>query len=317
MRTLSAALKTVLATGGPFVKADLWTITLTNGTVLRWTSADEPLTVGGSTFAVGPPLERGNVSWKLGLQVDQLKLTIHDDESTTINGAHLVVAAWQNLLDFAQVRLDRFVSDTWTNTAVGSVEYFTGIVGDVSVHGKTIEVTVESELAQLKATFPRTYVLPSCANTLYDGVCGLVEANFTQAGTVGASPTATSFTLSGITEADGYYALGKIKFTSGANAGQVRAVKSYVGGVVTLMYPLYAIPTAGDTVDAIAGCDKLRATCSGRFSNLAHFRGFPYVPDPATQYTGGQGSASTGGGSGAGSGSPPSGGSGRYPIRRR
>ncbi|MDI3260371.1 MAG: DUF2163 domain-containing protein [Sinobacteraceae bacterium] len=286
MRALSSALQTVLAKGGPFVIADLYTITLADGTVLRWTSAQQPLTVGASTYSVGPPIQRDKVSWKTGLNVDQIHVTIEDDGSATIGGQPLVAAAWKNLLDLAQVEIDLFISDSWSNTSVGSVNLFIGTVGEVSVSGKSIDLTVESPLAQLNATFPRSYILPTCANTLYDSICGLAAANFTFGGTVGANPSATSFPISGISKPDGYFALGKIRFTSGPNAGQARSIKSYVGGVVTLAYPLYTLPAQGDAVSLTAGCDKTRATCSGRFNNLAHFRGFPCVPDPSLQYQG-------------------------------
>jgi len=48
--------------------------------------------------------------------------------------------------------------------------------------------------------------------------------------------------------------------------------------VLTLSRPLLNIPIAGDTYTLYAGCDKLQATCSGKFNNLVHFRGFPYIP---------------------------------------
>lgn len=286
MRTISSALQTVLNTGGPFVTADLFTITLANGTVLRWTTGNTALTVSGNTFAVGPPITRDKAKWSMGLNVDQMSVTILDDGSTTINSQSLVKSAWQNLFDYAKVEIDRFISDSWSNTSVGSVSWFIGYVGQISLTGKQIKITVESPLAQLRATFPKTYVLPSCANTLYDGVCTMVAATYTYAGTVGVSPSATSFTLSGVSEPDGSFQAGTVKFTSGVNNGQIRTVKSYVGGVITLVYPLYAIPTAGDAVSATFGCDKRRATCNSRFANLAHYRGFPYVPDPSTQYAG-------------------------------
>lgn len=301
MRTLSSALQTILAGGGPFVTADLFTLTLSNGTVLRWwTGQTDSFVIGGNTFAKGPPIERDTASWSMGLEVAQMDITIYDDGSATINGQALVKAAWQNLFDLAQVQIDRFISDSWANTAVGTVPWFLGTVGDIKLAGKVIKITVESALAQLKSTFPRTYVLPSCANTLYDGVCQLIEANFTHPATVGASPTASSFTLSGVSLADGVLQAGKIKFTSGANNGQVRTVKSFVGGVVTLVYPLYVVPTAGDTVNAIEGCIKTRARCTA-LGNLPHYRGFPYVPDPSTQYSGaGSGAPESSGGGGGG-----------------
>lgn len=310
MRTLSSALTALLAGGGPFVTADLFTFSLTNGTTLRWwTGQSGSFAIGGNTFVKGPPISRDKAKWSIGLDVDQLDLTILDDGSATVNGQPLVKAAWQNLFDLAQVEIDRFIADTWTNTAVGTVQWFLGTAGDIKVNGKQLKITVESALAQLKSTFPRTYVLPSCANTLYDGVCQLAAANYTFPGTVGTSPSASSFpiTLSGGNKADGTFQNGKVQFTSGANNGQVRTVKSYVGGVVTLVYPLYAIPAVGDGVNAIYGCDKTRNTCQSRFNNLAHYRGFPYVPDPAIQY------------SGAGSGAPESsdGNSNSNPITTR
>ncbi len=287
MRTISSALQTVLNTGGPFVVADLFTITLLNGTVLRWTTSNAPLTVSGNTFAVGPPIQRDKAKWSMGLNVDQIGVTILDDGSATINGQSLVKSAWQNLFDFAKVEIDRFISDSWTDTSVGSVSWFIGYVGQIQLQGKQIKLTVESPLAQLKATFPRTYVLPSCANTFCDAVCGLSESSFTHTGTVGSGATATSFplTLTGGNLADGTFQQGKVTFTSGANNGQVRTVKSYVGGVITLVYPLYSVPASGDGVSALEGCLKTRAACTAH-GNLPHYRGFPYVPDPSTQYGG-------------------------------
>ncbi len=295
MRTLSSALQTVLASGGPFVKADLVTITLANGTVLNWTTGETSLTVGGTTYVKGPPLTRGKASWKTGLAVDKIVLTIDDDDSSTINGVALVEAGWQNLYDLAQVSIQRFISDSWTNTAVGAVPWFIGEVGQVTLEGKKITLDIESPLAQFRSTFPRTYVMPSCSNTFCDAVCGLLESNFTHAGSVGAGATASSFplTLSGGNLADGTFQAGKITFTSGANAGQIRTVRSYVGGVITLVFPLYQVPAAGDTVNALEGCLKTQAACTAH-GNLPHFRGFPYVPDPSTQW------------SGAGSGAPES-----------
>jgi len=318
MKTVPAAMQAVLDAGGPFKIADLYTFTLSDGTVLRWTGSQAALTVGGNTFELGPPISRKKISWKLGLSVDSLDITLTDDGSTQINGEPLISAAWKNLLDDAKVTVDRFISDSWDHTSVGSVNMFTGIVGDVKAQGKKVTVTVESELAQLKATMPRTQVLPHCANTLFDGVCGLLAANFTYAGTVGSSPTATSFTLSGVSQPDDYFAQGKVEFTSGVNSGQVRQIKTFKGGVVTLAYPLYDIPAQGDGVSIVAGCDKTRATCQGRFANLAHFRGFPYVPDPSTQYSGGSTDAGGNGGSGGGSagGGPARGGRGRHGLIR-
>ncbi len=36
--------------------------------------------------------------------------------------------------------------------------------------------------------------------------------------------------------------------------------------------------TAGDTFNAIAGCDKTFDACVSKFNNAVNFRGEPYVP---------------------------------------
>ena len=42
--------------------------------------------------------------------------------------------------------------------------------------------------------------------------------------------------------------------------------------------PLPAAVANGDTFQVWPGCDKVQATCSGKFANLARFRGQPYIP---------------------------------------
>lgn len=320
MSGVSPAMQAVLNAGGPFVVADLYDILLPDGTELFWTSAQTDLLIGNQLYQAGPPITRDKISWKRGLDVDQVALTVLDDDSTLINGQALVAAVWKNLFDYAKVTISMFVSDSWTNTAPGGYELFTGVIGEIGSKGKEITLTVESPLARLKSTAPRNAVLPSCTNTLYDAGCTLLEATYSFAGTVGAAPSATSFPLSGIAEADGYFTNGRIKFTSGANAGQVRGVKSYAGGVITLSYPLYTVPTAGDAVTAVAGCDYTRATCNGRFANIANFRGFPYVPDPNVQITGAAAASQSSGATPAGVGTIAGGGlsnrGGRVVINR-
>ncbi|MGH9609440.1 MAG: DUF2163 domain-containing protein [Bryobacteraceae bacterium] len=286
MRQLSSALSAILRSKpNSLVVADLFTITLSNGVVLRWTTGLTGLVVNGNSWVVGPPITRGKVKWSMGLNVDQLQLTILDDGSTTINGTPLVKAAWQNMFDLATIQVDRFISNSWQNLSVGTVFYFLGTAGEIAIEGKKIDLTIDSALAVLKTTFPKTYVLPSCANTLFDAVCQAPIANFTYPGAIYGNITPSSFSF-GAGMPDGLFFNGKVQFTSGPNNGQIRQIKSYINEVVTLVYPLYTLPSAGDSVILYAGCDKTRGTCNGRFNNLIHYRGFPYVPNPAVQYSG-------------------------------
>lgn len=122
------------------------------------------------------------------------------------------------------------------------------------------------------------------------GVVGMTEVNTV---TVVRSPTSSSFALGVDTSSfttyvsggtitpfgdSGYFDGGIITFTSGDNDGLSGEVKCYVPGQITLHLPMPYTVAIGDTYSIVAGCDKQYTTCRDRFSNLANFRGEPYLP---------------------------------------
>ena len=76
----------------------------------------------------------------------------------------------------------------------------------------------------------------------------------------------------------GYFDDGIITITSGANAGISRRVKAYVPGQWTLQEEFPNALAGTETYSMVAGCDKTATTCRVKFSNLANFGGFPFVP---------------------------------------
>jgi uncharacterized phage protein (TIGR02218 family) len=97
----------------------------------------------------------------------------------------------------------------------------------------------------------------------------------------GYSPTSSSFKLS-LTQADDYFSLGVITFTSGVNSGAKRTIKLHKSRVLTLSYPFEEVPAIGDSFSICPGCDKTRNGGCQKFSNQANFLGFPYIPNPDT-----------------------------------
>ena len=91
--------------------------------------------------------------------------------------------------------------------------------------------------------------------------------------------------MAGVPTGFGTYALGRVVFTSGLNAGFTRAIRTMASaaGVLTLglIAPMPFAVAAGDTFTAYPGCDKQMATCT-LFSNIANFGGQPYIPSPET-----------------------------------
>jgi len=284
MKTISGALTTLFNSNNTFSKADLYTWTFVDGTILRTTSADIALAWGGNTFAsCAPAIERTMVSLKVGIDADAMDLTVMPGVDDAISGLTWQSASRQGYLDGAKVLVETAYIQTWP-TVVGVLHAFQGQVSDIQPERIVIRVEVKSLLELLAQPFPRNIYQSTCSRTVYDAGCGAVKATFTATGTIAASPapTATSF-KTGNAQAVGYFDQGVVTFTSGANNGLKRTVKSYDPATgFTFALPLPVAPAAGDTISAFAGCDKTLATCRTKFSNSGKFRGFPYVPNPET-----------------------------------
>jgi uncharacterized phage protein (TIGR02218 family) len=293
VKAASTATKNILAAGG-YHKAELYTIVLAGGaTTLRFTTSQAPLTVGGQTYLTGLNIVRGSVTQKVGLEVQSLDLTVIPQGDNpagpiTIGGADFLAACLTGALDGARITMSKIFLASWADTSPGTVPWFQGRVNEVSAGRLYADITVNSDTEILNVAMPRNILQTGCLHTLYDTGCTLSKASFQVSGATSGTPTVLAFNTN-LTQADGYFELGTIKFTSGPNTGIERVVKKYLhtSGAISLIAPLPSVPGAGDTFTAAPGCDKLQATCSGKFSNLSHFRGYPYVPVPETLYDGG------------------------------
>lgn len=273
---------TFLANNTEFRMADLYTITLTAGTVLRYTTWDSTLVVLGNTFLTGPPnFERTAIEEKIGMDVSTIELTIKASTTDLINGVPILQAIGMGLFDGATFKIERLFMDS-NGVQIGKVIRFAGFIGPVDELGRSYgKISVEAGTKLLQMQLPAVVLQPGCTNTLFDARCGLVKASFAEALTVQAGSTVNKL-ISLSAKADTYYDNGQIAFTSGANAGLVKAVKQYQGQQFTFNSPLPFLPSAGDAFTAYPGCDKTQATCTNKFSNLVNFEGFPYVPAPET-----------------------------------
>ena len=286
MKTASAGLIALLAAGGPFLMADLYTLTLVGGTTYHWCTGDANVTYGGNTFTAAtdqggqPVIQRGPIRQARGLEVSTLDVTLYTGDSAQILGIDANLAACNGALDGARLKIERAFMPTWGDTSNGTVVLFEGAVAGLDVGSTQVVVHVKSDLNQLQIQMPRTLFTPSCANAFGDAGCGISLATYTVAKTVSGGSTASSLTgASG--QPDGYYQNGVVAFTSGACNGSRCAVSAYVGGVLTLATPLPAVPSPGDSFTVYPNCGRTQAGCAA-FGNSTRFRGCPYVPAPET-----------------------------------
>jgi uncharacterized phage protein (TIGR02218 family) len=283
MRTMTAGLLNYLATNTKLQYADLYTITLKLGTVLRYTTADRKVVLAGNTFLPsGPQLKAGRFKTSVGLTVDTFDLTILAKPSDVVAlGLGLLAAARMGLFDQAAIRVERLYMPTWGDTSLGALLKFVGNMGPGATSRTQATFNCKSETEKLNKKLPQPLIQPGCIHTLFDAGCTLLKASFTSASATTAVTSKKLFTASGLAQAAGYFDLGVVTWTSGPNAGLTATVmKHSAGGVIELHVPLLFTPGVGDTFTILPGCDKLDTTCNTKFGNLANNGGFKYVPVP-------------------------------------
>lgn len=281
-----------LITGGTLYYAssdvDIYLKSSSSGGDSFW--ANQTFTAGGTT---GPYFDKGKdrakMHQKIGVEVDTLVFDVQPG-SSTVQGFPFLTAVREGVFDGAELL---YLGAYWPISAsgystpvipTGTILKFIGRVAEVNISKSLAVFSVNSHLELLNQNMPRNLYQSSCVNTLYDASCTLNRTSFAVSGTVASGSTAISINAT-LSQATGYFDQGIITFTSGANNGISRTVKSYVHGTpstASLIAPFAATPAPGDTFTIYPGCDKTSATCASKFSNLLNFRGFPFVPDNST-----------------------------------
>ena len=283
MRTASPQLITLL-NEDQFVMADLYTITTVQGDVYRYTSYDFDLMVGGHQFSSnGPIISREGISLSLGVEVDNLSVTIEVTNEQTFEGIRVVQAFHNGQMDGARFKLERiFLSPSRpTDTSAGAVILFEGRLIEPELDRNRVEVSVASDLDDLAVQMPRNLYQPSCNNTLFDSACALRREDYV-VNTVIESGSTTARILCSLSQPQGWFTQGVIEFLDGGNAGLKRTVRLHESGALLLTLPLLEAPQSGQRIRVYPGCDKRLETCINRFSNKEHFRGAPFIPVPET-----------------------------------
>lgn len=266
MKTAVAGLITLLNSSTQFVMADLITITLKSGTVLRYTSADIPIAWGGNNFSVFP-FKRGRTRTVIGVEIDNMDLSLYAGIGDLISGIPFPQFAQNGGFDGADVKLERLYLSDWS-TPVGALVMFSGRVSDVTPSRTEIRMMIKSDLELLNIKMPRNLYQPGCSYMLFDAGCGLNKASYANATTVQAGSTKTSI-LMGLGNAVGYFDRGTVTFNNGQNAGVTRTVKAHTSGQLALALALPYNPAAGDSITVYPGCDKQVNTCGAYELSLA------------------------------------------------
>ncbi len=256
-----------------------WRLTRVDGPVFGFTDHDLRLTFDGTTFEPESGFTASEIRTGSDLSVDA-----QDAEgvltSATITETDILDGRWDNAeVEIWQVNWQ----DVTQRVLMGR-----GAIGQVRRGRVQFVAEMRSLSHVLNQTVGRTFQA-TCDAALGDARCGvnLNDPAFKGSGTVVTVGGDRSFTVSGLSAyPDGWFALGTLSWTGGANVGRKAEVLTHEVGTtdvtVTLLdAPVLAI-TVGDSFDITAGCDKRFETCKARFANAVNFRGFPHIPGQNT-----------------------------------
>lgn len=279
--TSNGALAAFLNSTTQAFMVDLYTITLSGGTAVRFTSSDATTVVNTLTFYAGPTIERGTTRLSVGVEVDSLDVTIAADNTMLVGTVPILKFIAAGGFDGAKMLVERAFATAPGAAWIGTIGMFKGRVSGVQPGRYSAQLTVNADSELLNVMIPRNVYQAGCANTLYDPSCGVNKATSALVATASSVTDATLTTFStSETFTAGRLALGFAVGTTGANAGLQRTIKTNAANSITTIQP-WALPVAStDTFAVYPGCDKTKATCASKFSNVINFRGFPYIPAP-------------------------------------
>jgi uncharacterized phage protein (TIGR02218 family) len=295
MKTSTAGQRAILASR-QFFLIDIYSFALSNGTTLNYCGGDADLSVAGVKYSAGGQIgpfcatkdNRAKMHLKVGKDVDTLVFDVLPGNAV-IGSLPFLQAVQQGVFDNAELTWSVVPLSTYAGPTIVTdpgIIMFVGRVAEIDVRRSVCTFNIASHLELLNQLFPRDVFQAGCINTLYDASCTLNPVSFSDNGSALAGSTASAIAVTNLPRAAGAYDLGRVTFTSGANNGLQRSIKSWFVsagiGTLSIWPPLPVAPAPGDTFTAFVGCDKTPATCTAKFNNIANFRGFPYVPIPET-----------------------------------
>ncbi|MEI9887048.1 MAG: DUF2163 domain-containing protein [Rhizomicrobium sp.] len=270
MKTLPAGMQAHLDSGTTTL-CWCWKIVRRDGVAQGFTDHDAPVVFDALTYAAVTGFTASEVQSSLGLSVDNLTV-LGALNAASLNEADLA----GGLYDDAQVEIWRV---NWAAPAQ-RVLMRKGNLGEVRRGRSAFQAEVRGLAHRLNQPRGRVFAY-SCDADLGDARCAkdISSAAFTASGTVIAAADNRRFTVSGLgAYASGWFGGGKLRFTTGANAGRAMEVKRHATGSIALWQAMSETVAPGDGFTVGAGCDKQFATCKAKFANGINFRGQPYMP---------------------------------------
>jgi len=256
-----------------------WRIERADGAIFGFTDHDQTLLISGTSFEPDSGFSASEIRASADFSVDgqDAEGALRSDRITETD---ILDGRWDN----AAIEVWRV---NWEDVAQ-RVLMRHGNLGQIRRGKQVFVAEVRSLTHFLNQPVGRTYQY-YCDAELGDTRCGvnLAAASYSGSGSVATVAGDRTFTTAGLGGfAANWFALGRVEWTSGANAGRraevsIHAITAGAAQITLIEAPVRVI-TLGDGFFIQAGCDKQFATCRSKFGNSVNFRGFPAIPGDDT-----------------------------------
>jgi uncharacterized phage protein (TIGR02218 family) len=256
-----------------------WRLERQDGVAIGFTTHDRDFEIEGLMYRAAPGILPSAVSLSDGFDASALDVA-GALTSSAISEADLAAGRW----DGAAVQL--FLVD-WEESGGAQLPLVRGELGTVSTSGDGFEAELRGPAALLERPAVEQ-TSPSCRAELGDRRCRVDLAPLTRTTRVAAVTGEAEIEVEAAAGGANAYAFGRLRWLSGNNSGLEAVIVGSEGPRLSLREAPVHSPLPGDLVEIREGCDKLFATCIGRFANAENFRGEPHLPgiDLLTRYPG-------------------------------
>lgn len=280
MRTIPEALKVHLAEDAT-TTCHAWRVTRRDGVVMGFTDHDHDLVFDGTTFLAADGFQASDWETSGGLAPSAGEVA---GALTSDAIAETDIAAGK----YDGARVEIFLVN-WTDPSQ-HLRLRVADIGEVTRQEGFFRAELRGAAHKLDESRGRIYSR-RCDARFGDARCGknAASADYRATGTV-VEADEDRMTVLGIGDFPAFFfRYGRLKFTSGPNAGVTVDVESHRknGGEVVIDFwlPMAVAPEPDDTFEITAGCDKTFETCRQKFDNQRSFRGFPHMPGVDFSYS--------------------------------
>lgn len=263
---------TALSIHGIFRFCTCWKITRTDGTVLRITDHDHPLTLTGD----------GTYSPQDGMypsaRQKQQGTNSQNTQTRGVISSSLIKEEDLRAGIYREAQIEEFMLD-WRYPWAGRYNYVRYFIENVSFTEEQWTANLIGLTGKLRRKWGRK-ITRTCNADLGDARCGIDLEALAVDGTVDAVSQSRRKFSTDLSNPVGYFNDGLLVWNAGLNTGLVSEVKAYVANlgqvILWLRTPFDIFP--GDTFTIKPGCNKQPSTCDVKYGNILNFRGYDTVP---------------------------------------